>query len=65
MIVSKIQTETTFDVDFEGESGYTVTIMEDFTTGHIHWNIIDEHGNQVEDEDVIEQIVAIIEANRD
>jgi hypothetical protein len=64
MHVFKLQTETTFNLEGE-EVGYTVTVMEDFTSGNIHWDIVDDDGNEVEDEDLLQEIVAIIEANRD
>ena len=64
MQVFKVQTETVFNLEGE-ETGYTVTVMEDFATGTFQWDVVDEDGNEVEDEDLVQEIVAIIEANRD
>jgi hypothetical protein len=60
--VEKVQVETTFDV-INGECSYTVVVMEDYQSNTIHWDIMDDAGDMVEDEDLISEIVNIIEAN--
>lgn len=60
MTVAKIQTETTWNV-FHNNQEYTVTVMEDYTTNTLHWDVINEEGEIVTDEKVIMELVAVIE----
>jgi hypothetical protein len=61
--VAKMQTDTTYNVEMEGK-GYTVTIMEDYGSTVVQWEIFDDESNLVTDAEVLEPIVYIIEAFR-
>jgi hypothetical protein len=57
----KVQTETTFNVTDEDGNEYTVTVMEDYGSGHISWDITDDEGNMVIDDELVTKIANIIE----
>ena len=61
MRVSKVQTKTTYSVELE-EKNYRVTIMEDYGSPKVQWEIFDSKDNEVTDAEVIEPIVHVIEA---
>jgi len=57
----KVQTETTFNVTDEDGNEYTVTVMEDYGSGTISWDITDDEGNMVIDNELVTKIANIIE----
>ena len=61
MSVTIMQTEVTFDVEFE-ESSYTVTRTEDFNSCYIDYVVFDEEGNEVTG-DLEDKILTYLEEN--
>jgi hypothetical protein len=61
MSVTLMQTETTFDVEYNGLS-YTVTRLEDMSSGYISYDVFDEDGEIVDDE-LEDEIITYLEEN--
>jgi hypothetical protein len=62
MSIKLIQTETTFDVEYN-EQTYSVTMLEDSVSlGYTQYDVYDENGELVED-DLEEEIVNYLEEN--
>ena len=45
-MVTLLQTEKTYEVKYKGK-GYTITILEDFASGYIQYDIFDDNGMEV------------------
>jgi hypothetical protein len=62
MSIKLIQTETTFDVEYN-EQTYSVTMLEDSVSlGYTQYDVYDENGELVED-DLEEEIINYLEEN--
>jgi hypothetical protein len=62
MSVQLIQTETTYDVEYNGET-YSVTMLEDSVSlGYTQYDVYDENGELVEGE-LEEKIINHLEEN--
>lgn len=62
MSVTLIQTETTFDVEYNGQT-YNVTMLEDSVSlGYTQYDVFDEEGELVEG-DLEEEIINYLEEN--
>jgi hypothetical protein len=62
MSIKLIQTETTFDVEYN-EQTYSVTILEDsLSLGYTQYDVLDENGDVVEG-DLEEKIINYLEEN--
>jgi hypothetical protein len=62
MSVSLVQTETTYDVEYNDET-YSVTILEDsISVGYTQYDVYDENGELVEGE-LEETIINYLEEN--
>ena len=62
MSVSLVQTETTYDVEYNDET-YSVTILEDnISFGYTQYDVYDEYGELVEGE-LEETIINYLEEN--
>ena len=48
-MVTLIQTEKTYEVKYKNK-GYTVTLLEDFGSGYIQYDIFNDNGMEVEGE---------------
>ena len=48
-MVTLIQTEKTYEVKYKNKS-YTVTLLEDFGSGYIQYDIFNDNGIEVEGE---------------
>ena len=48
-MVTLIQTEKTYEVKYKNRS-YTVTLLEDFGSGYIQYDIFNDNGMEVEGE---------------
>lgn len=48
-MVTLIQTEKTYEVKYKNKS-YTVTLLEDFGSGYIQYDIFNDNGMEVEGE---------------
>ena len=48
-MVTLIQTEKTYEVRYKNK-GYTVTLLEDFGSGYIQYDIFNDNGMEVEGE---------------
>ena len=48
-MVTLIQTEKTYEVKYKNK-GYTVTLLEDFGSGYIQYDIFNDNGIEVEGE---------------
>ena len=45
-MVTLLQTEKTYEVRYKGK-GYTITLLEDFASGYIQYDIFDDKGMEV------------------
>ena len=62
MSIKLIQTETTFDVEYN-EQTYSVTMLEDSVSlGYTQYDVYDENGEVVEG-DLEEEIITYLEEN--
>ena len=62
MSVQLIQTETTYDVEYNGKT-YSVTTLEDnVSLGYTQYEVYDEEGELVEG-DLEEEIINLLEEN--
>ena len=48
-MVTLIQTEKTYEVKYKNK-GYTVTLLEDFGSGYIQYDIFNDNGMEIEGE---------------
>ena len=62
-MVTLIQTEKTYEVKYKNRS-YTVTLLEDFGSGYIQYDIFNDNGMEVEGELELE-IINHLEKNID
>ena len=62
-MVTLIQTEKTYEVRYKNK-GYTVTLLEDFGSGYIQYDIFNDNGMEVEGELELE-IINHLENNID
>ena len=62
--ITKIQTDYTYEVLYNGES-YTVIQIEDLENGYLQWDIFDDDGTDLdeEDPDLREEIIAFVIKN--
>lgn len=60
-MITLIQTEQTFNVEDDSGAEYTVTMTTDLPNGYIQYDVIDDDGMEVEDENVIAYLVSLIE----
>lgn len=63
MRVHLLQQEFTYNVETAG-GDYTVTLMEDLASGLISYEVWDDDGEEVEDDDLILNLVQLIETQR-
>jgi hypothetical protein len=62
-MVTLIQTEKTYEVKYKNRS-YTVTLLEDFGSGYIQYDIFNDNGMEIEGELELE-IINHLENNID
>jgi hypothetical protein len=62
-MVTLIQTEKTYEVKYKNKS-YTVTLLEDFGSGYIQYDIFNDNGMEIEGELELE-IINHLENNID
>ena len=62
--ITKIQTDYTYEVVYDGQS-YTVIQIEDLENGYLQWDIFDDNGTDLdeEDPDLREEIIAFVIKN--
>ena len=61
MKVILVQTERTFEVQDDLGQGYTVTITEDLLNGYLEYDVFDDDGEEVEDDEKIASLIQLIE----
>jgi len=59
--VTLIQTDQTFSVVDSLDNDYTVMITSDLINGFIQYDIFDDDGNEVKNEDFIAELLTAIE----
>jgi len=52
-MVTLLQTEKTYEVKYKGK-GYTMTILEDFASGYVQYDIFDDNGMEVRENQGLE-----------
>ena len=62
-MVTLLQTEKTYEVKYKNK-GYTVTLLEDFGSGYIQYDIFNDNGMEIEGELELE-IINHLENNID
>lgn len=60
-MVTLIQTEQTFNVVDELGNEYTATIITDLPNAFIQYDIFDDDGEEIEEDDLRAHIISIIE----
>lgn len=60
MSVTKVQTETTYNVEFDGIE-YTVIHTEDSNMGYTSWDVFSDYGDMLSDYDALPIIEYTIE----
>lgn len=60
-MVTLIQTEQTFNVVDEVGKGYTVTMTTDLPNAYIDYDVFDDEGEEVVDDDVVTYIISLVE----
>ena len=64
-MVTLIQTEKTYEVRYKNKS-YTITLLEDFASNYIKYDIFDDNGIEVRENQGLElQIITYLESNID
>lgn len=64
-MVKLLQTEKTYEVRYKGK-GYTMTLLEDFSSGYIQYDIFDDRGMEVKENSKLElELVNYLENNID
>lgn len=59
-----LQKELTYNVKDDSGNEYTVTIMEDWNSLNIEYDVFDSEGEEVEDENMVFNIIQFIETER-
>ena len=59
-----VESKKTFYMVKKEDSSYNVTVVNDFNLGKESWTIIDFSGNEVKDQNTIEEIVSVIQVLR-
>jgi hypothetical protein len=59
-----LQKELTYNVKDDSGNEYTVTILEDWNSLHIEYDIFDSEGEEVENENIVFNIIQFIETQR-
>lgn len=70
--IEKIVEKNTYMVEYKKtfytvkkeDSSYNVTVVNDFKLGKESWSIVDFSGNEVKDQNTVEEIVSIIQVLR-
>lgn len=62
MSIYLLQTEKTYNVKYKGKS-YTVTVLEDFGSGYVEYDIFDNNGIQVTEEWLELELLNYLEEN--
>ena len=70
--IEKIVEKNTYMVEYKKtfytvkkeDSSYNVTVVNDFKLGKESWTIIDFSGNEVKDQNTVEEIVSVIQVLR-
>lgn len=62
--ISKLQTDITYNVVYDGE-GYTVVQIEDLENGYLQWDVFDEDGNDLDEtnEELRDEIISFVVQN--
>ena len=64
-MVNLIQTEKTYEVKYRGKS-YTITLLEDFASNYIQYDIFDDNGMEVRENQGLElELINYLESNID
>lgn len=64
-MVSLLQTEKTYEVKYKGKS-YTMTLLEDFASNYIQYDIFDDNGIEVKENQKLElELITYLENNID
>ena len=64
-MVTLIQTEKTYEVRYKNKS-YTITLLEDFASNYIQYDIFDDNGIEVRENQGLElEIINYLENNID
>ena len=62
-MVKLLQTEKTYEVKYKGK-GYTITLLEDFSSGYIQYDIFDDRGIEVKEDSKLElELITYLEDN--
>jgi len=62
-MVSLLQTEKTYEVRYKGK-GYTMTLLEDFASGYIQYDIFDDRGIEIKENSKLElELITYLENN--
>lgn len=56
-----VESKKTFYTVKKEDSSYNVTVVNDFNLGKESWTIIDFSGNEVKDQNTVEEIVSVIQ----
>lgn len=59
-----VESKKTFYTVKKEDSSYNVTVINDFKLEKESWTIIDFSGNEVKDQNTVEEIVSVIQALR-
>ena len=59
-----VESKKTFYMVKKEDSSYNVTVVNDFNLGKESWTIIDFSGNEVKDQNTVEEIVSVIQVLR-
>lgn len=62
-MVTLVQKEETYNVIDDLGAGYTVTVTTDLPNLYIDYDVVDDEGEEVEDEDRIHYLIELIENN--
>ena len=62
-MVNLIQTEKTYEVKYRGKS-YTITLLEDFASNYIQYDIFDDKGMEIKENSKLElELINYLEDN--
>lgn len=59
-----VESKKTFYTVKKEDSSYNVTVVNDFKLGKESWSIVDFSGNEVKDQNTVEEIVSVIQVLR-
>ena len=59
-----VESKKTFYTVKKEDSSYNVTVVNDFKLGKESWSIVDFSGNEVKDQNKVEEIVSVIQVLR-